>query len=169
MTMKTGIRAAFIAFALAALAFRTGLVAAHEIRAGDLVIEHPWARASAGHAANGVFYFVVGNQGAETDRLIGVETGAADRAELHTHEIDANGVMSMRRVEAVDVAPGALVKLAPGGLHVMLRGLHDPLIAETMFSATLVFERAGRVAVSVYVEGPGATEPSHAAGTGGGS
>jgi copper(I)-binding protein len=91
-----------------------------------------------------------------------IETPVAERAELHESAVDANGVMTMRMVESVEIAPGATVKLAPSGLHVMLFGLTAPLRAETMVVATLVFERAGRVAVEVYVETVGAAEPSHA-------
>lgn len=139
----------------------SGAALAHDIRAGDLVIDHPWARASAGQAANGAMYVSVTNHGTAVDRLVGVETGAAERAELHAHEIDAAGVMSMHAVEAVDVPAGATIVLAPGGLHVMLFGLAAPLALGTTFEATLTFERAGRVAVEVHVENVGATAPSH--------
>jgi copper(I)-binding protein len=138
---------------------------AHDIRVADLVIDHPWARASAGQAANGVVYFAVTNTGAEADRLIGVETGVADRAELHANEVDAAGVMTMRRIDGVDIPPGGPVGFVPGGLHVMLFGLHGRLIAETTFFATLVFERAGRVSVEVQVQGAGAIAPSHGPGS----
>ncbi|MBM3584524.1 MAG: copper chaperone PCu(A)C [Alphaproteobacteria bacterium] len=135
---------------------------AHEVTVGDLVIDHPWARASAGQASNGALYLTITNHGAEADRLIAIETPVAERAELHESAMDANGVMTMRMVEAVDIAPGATVKLEPGELHVMLFGLAAPLRVETMVAATLVFERVGRVAVEVYVEPVGAAEPSHA-------
>ena len=92
---------------------------------------------------------------------VAVETPAAERAELHGHDVDASGVITMRPVESVDIPPGASVTAATGGLHVMLFGLAEPLKAGTTFNATLVLEPAGRVAVEVFVESVGATEPSH--------
>ena len=53
----------------------TGAAAAHEVTAGDLVIGHPWSRATPATAKTGVGYLTVTNNGSEPDRLIG---GSAD-------------------------------------------------------------------------------------------
>ena len=60
--------------------------------------------------------------------------------------------MRMRQVPAIDVAPGTVVKLAPGGLHVMLQDLKQSLSKGDRFPMTLVFERAGEVKVDIVVE-----------------
>lgn len=124
---------------------------AHDFKAGDLHIDHPWARATAPQQPNGAAYFTVANEGA-ADRLLEAQSPVADRVELHTHDVDSAGVMRMRQVEAIDLPAGETTALEPGGLHVMLIGLEDHLVEGEAFPLTLVFERAGAVEVEVAVE-----------------
>jgi len=63
-------------------------------------------------------------------------------------------VMKMRRVDAVEVPAGQTVAFAPGGLHVMLIGLKEPLITGKTFPLTLNFEQAGAVTLEVAVGQP---------------
>lgn len=146
---------------LALCALFLGLTApalAGDYRLGDLRIEQPWARASIGQAKTGAAYLTLNNGGEAVDRLLSVATPAAKRAGLHTHLMDA-GVMKMRPVEAIEVAPGAPTVLRPGGLHVMLMGLAAPLMEGESFPLTLTFEQAGAVEVEVRIQGIGAMEP----------
>lgn len=123
---------------------------AHGYTLGKLAIGHPWAKASAGMAANGAAFLKITNSG-EADRLIGAKTTIADRTELHTHTMDG-GVMKMRQVQAIEIPAGGTVALEPGGLHVMLLGLKAPLKENDKFPLTLTFEKAGSVDVDVKVE-----------------
>lgn len=133
---------------------------AHGFKAGAIEIDHPWARATAPSAQNGAAYLVLNGTGQESDRLLSAATPAADKAELHTHLMD-NGVMKMRPVDAIEVTPGSPTALQPGGLHIMLFGLKQPLVKGKTFPLTLTFEKAGSVTVQVDVEGAGAAAPSH--------
>ena len=135
-------------------------VFAHGFKLGDIEIEHPWARATADGAANGAAYMVFNNEGKTADRLVSASTPAAAKVELHVH-IDDNGVMRMREVSAIDLGADATVKLAPGGLHLMLLGLKEPLKKGKAFPLTLTFEKAGPVTVQVAVQGAGDTKPEH--------
>ena len=130
---------------------------AHEFKLGDLMIDRPWARASIGQAPNGAAYMSIMTKGSETDRLLAVESDVAKRVELHNHMME-DGVMKMRQVEAIEVAPGEPTVLRPGGLHVMMMGLKSPLVEGESFSMTLVFEKAGRVEVEVDIESATQTE-----------
>ncbi len=133
---------------------------AHGFKVGSIEIEHPWARASAGSAENGAAYMVLNNEGKEADKLVAASSPAADRVELHTH-IDEGGVMKMRQINTVDIASGGTVKLAPGGLHVMLLGLKAPLVKGKAFPLTLTFEKAGTVLVEISVQGAGDAHADH--------
>ena len=146
--------------ATAAAMLLGGAAAAHEFKAGSITIEHPWARPAA--KGNGAAYFVLENDGTTADRLLGVSTDVAKSAELHSSAVDAQGKASMRPVQGVDLPPGGHAQLAPGGLHVMLVGLQDPLVAGKSFPLTLRFEQAGEVTVTVEVE----KKPSHGQGPG---
>ena len=128
---------------------------AHDYRAGDLHIDHPWTRA-AGANANGAGFMTIRNRGTEPDRLLAASTPAARVVELHTH-IREGEVMRMRPVQDIPIPPGQTVRLRPGGLHVMLIGLTEPLRPGTEVPLTLRFERAGEVRVMLAVEAAGAS------------
>lgn len=138
--------------------------------AGEVIVRAPWARLTPGPAPNGAVFFTIESRGAEPDRLVAAETPVAARAALHRHVMEG-GVMRMRPVAAVEVAPGAPTVLAPGGLHVMLTGLTRPLAVGETFPLTLTFERAGLVEIQVEVRplgamGPdGSGQPGHNEGT----
>ena len=118
---------------------------------GELKIEHPWARASAGAAANGAAYMSIATSGTAADQLVKAASPVADKVELHTHILDGD-VMRMRPVSGITVNVGEPAVLRPGGLHVMLIGLKEPLKQGSQFPLTLTFEKAGTVTVQVEVE-----------------
>jgi hypothetical protein len=138
---------------------------AHGYRAGDLHIRHPYATPTPPGAKVGAAYLAtLENRGTRADRLLGAASPIAERIELHASDIDAAGVMRMRRLEAIDLAPGAAVRLRPGrGAHLMLLGLKQPLKVGDSFPLTLQFEHAGSVEVRVDVQKPGrrAAETAH--------
>jgi copper(I)-binding protein len=156
MTFK--LSAAFAAFASLVLAFTPAT--AHDAKLGPLTIDHPWARATPGQARNGAVYLTIKTSGTEGDRLIRAEGAVAEKIELHTHTHD-HGVMKMRPVSDIPVAPGKPTKLEPSGLHIMLLNLKAPLKVGDKFPLTLVFEKAGSTSVEVSVEAAGAAAPSH--------
>ncbi|MDH3236846.1 MAG: copper chaperone PCu(A)C [Alphaproteobacteria bacterium] len=126
------------------------------VKVGTIVVEQAWARASL--TANGAAYVAFRNIGKSTDRLIGVRTPVANRAELHTHTMD-KGIMRMRPLKAIEVHPGAPAVMRPGGDHIMLMGLTRKLKRGETFPITLRFAQAGEVTVMAKVAGPGARGP----------
>lgn len=153
-----------LASSLLALSCSAAL-AAHEYSAGDLHIEHPWARELPPNAPVGAAYFVIHNKSVEADRLISAQSPIADKAELHTH-VHVGEVMKMQRIESVALPAGGEARFAPGGNHVMLFGLKQPLVAGEEFPLTLQFEKAGTLEVQVKVENqaPAPATPGEHAG-----
>ena len=125
-------------------------------KVGALVVEQAWARASL--TANGAAYVAFRNTGNSTDRLIGIHTPVARRAELHTQTMD-KGIMRMRPLKAIEVHPGAPAVMRPGGDHIMLMGLTRKLKRGETFPITLRFAQAGEITVMATVAGPGASGP----------
>lgn len=155
-----------VAAALLALAATASLgpapAAAHDYQAGTLKIEHPWSRPTAAGVSVGVGYMVIVNTG-QADALVDASTPVAERVELHQTRMDG-GMMKMRRVGKVDLPVGATVRLEPGGLHMMLIGLKQPLAEGAKLPLVLRFEKAGEVKVELKVEtdGPAAKAEGHA-------
>lgn len=93
-------------------------------------------------------YFSVANSGG-ADRLLSVSTPVGD-ATLHSTAMD-NGVMRMRPLDGLDVPANSTVALKPGGTHVMIMGLKQPLAAGSIFPMELKFETSGLRQVKVTV------------------
>jgi copper(I)-binding protein len=153
--------AAMLAYFVAAPAL------AEEVRAGDLVVSQAWSRATPGGAKVGGGYLTIDNKGSAPDRLIGGSADIADRVQIHEMATN-NGVMTMRPLDnGLSIEPGKTVKLAPGGYHLMLLDLKSPLKQGDKVPVTLEFEKAGKVRLSLDVQGVGAQAPVGGDNTGG--
>jgi copper(I)-binding protein len=139
---------------------------AEEVKAGDLVITQGWSRATPGGAKVGGGYLTIENKGSTADRLIGGSAEIAGKVQLHEMAMN-NGVMTMRPLDkGLVIEPGKTVKLAPGGLHLMLLDLKNPLKQGDKVPVTLEFEKAGKVSLSLDVQGIGAQGPANSDGSG---
>lgn len=132
---------------------------AQEVTAGALRIAAPWTRAMRA-GGTGAGFMTIRNTGTAPDRIVAARSPLAGVMELHTHVRDGD-VMRMRPVPAIDLPPGQEVRLAPGGLHLMLIGLTQALEPGGRVPVTLVFERAGEVTVQLLVEAAGARGTGH--------
>ena len=144
------------------LAFAAGLVIAGAALAQptQLEIDNAWAGATPGKAENGAAYVTITSPTA--DRLVSASTPVAKKAELHTMSMQGM-VMKMRPISGVDIPAGQPVSLKPGGEHIMLMGLNQPLREGQSFPLILDFEKAGPRTVTVTVEKAGAKGPGPAA------
>ncbi len=107
--------------------------------ADDIGVKDPYARAVPPGQPNSAAFLGLSNNGAASHALVGAKSTAADVVELHTHLMEG-GMMKMRRVPRIEVPAGQTVSLQPGGLHLMLIGLKQPLKPENPIDLTLVFE-----------------------------
>src|SRR5437763_6426990 len=150
--------------AIASAAFLAHFLAtplrADEVKAGDLVITQAWSRATPGGAKTGGGYLTIENNGSSPDRLIGGSADIAAKVEVHEMTMK-DGVMTMRPLDkGLAIEPGKSVKLAPGGYHLMMTDLKGPLKQGDKVPVTLEFEKAGKVQVSLDVQGVGAQGPA---------
>jgi copper(I)-binding protein len=144
----------------AALLAAPALAGDREYKLGAIEIEHPWARATVDSMPNGAAFLEIKNEAHQGDRLLSASAPVAAAVELHTH-LHENGVMMMRKVDGIDLPADGKIKMAPGGLHIMLLGLKEPLKQGASFPLTLTFEKAGTTTVPVLIEGPGAGQHEH--------
>lgn len=123
---------------------------------GGLEIEDAWARTSASMQDAGAVYMTI-QGGSDDDALIGASVGStvAARAELHesamTEGEDGSEMMMMTSVVSVDVPAGDAVVFEPGGYHVMLFELTEPLVSGDEFTITLKFRDVGDREVTAEV------------------
>jgi copper(I)-binding protein len=125
-------------------------------RAGPIVVEAPWSRATPGGAKVAGGYMRITNTGSEPDRLVGGSTVVAERFEVHRSTV-ADGIARMEPVTGgLEIAPGRTVELKPGNMHAMFVNLRQPLKPGEMVAGMLVFEKAGVLKVEYRVGGIGA-------------
>lgn len=138
-------------------------------------IDSPWARATVpGQKGTGAFMTLTAAQGL---RLVGVSSPVAGVAEIHEMKMEGD-VMRMRAIPDLELPAGKTVALRPGGYHLMLMDLKQPLARDTQIPVTLRFVDAqGRssdtqVSVPVRLSAPAPGGPSgggHGGHTGHGS
>ncbi len=137
--LRLALGAAFAAFlSTAAPASAGGALTVENARARVLLPSRP-----------GAAWLTIRNSGGD-DRLVGAESPAAERVEIHTH-IHKDGVMMMRKVESLAVPAGGEAALEPGGDHLMLFGMKTGLKTGDSFALTLVFEKTAPVTVDILV------------------
>ncbi len=143
MTLKSTLLATLTTLSLTSVAFAADVI----------VVDDAYARSSGKAAKAGAAFMIIENTGDSDDRLISVTSDVAGRVELHTHEIDANGVAKMVHVEEGFAIPaGETHMLKRGGDHVMFMGLTAPFEHGATIPVTLVFENAGEVEIEIPVD-----------------
>jgi copper(I)-binding protein len=134
------------------------LISLSSAAAGELTIDNAFARATIGAGKNGTAYMTIQNDGAAPDRLLGATSEAAAKTMIHESRM-VDGVMTMRHLDAITIAPGETVRLAPGGRHLMLMGLKAPLREGESLSVTLRFERSSDIAITLPIASFSANAP----------
>ncbi len=123
--------------------------AAGSAAAGPMTVTDAWIRATPPGAPTAAAYLTISNAGA-ADRLLGAATPAAQAVELHAH-VEDGGLHRMQRLAEVAVPAGAVVRLEPAGLHLMLVGIAAPLAAGTRVLLTLRFATADPIELEIPV------------------
>ncbi|MDE2579144.1 MAG: copper chaperone PCu(A)C [Hyphomicrobiales bacterium] len=131
------------------------LAACRAASAGDIALEHVWARATPPAAPVGGAYLTIRNNGASADKLVGATADAADHVEIHEMKME-NGVMKMRQIQGLDIPAHGAVQLKPGGYHLMFEGLKRPLKVGEAVKGSVTFEKGGSMPVEFKVEAMGA-------------
>lgn len=134
-------------------------------KASGIAVERPWTRATPAGAPNAGAFLRIVNRGKQSDRLIAVQLDGGAKTEIH-ETTTVEGVMRMRRMEAIEIPAGAVIELKPGGLHIMIMGLEKPIETGSAVKGVLVFEKAGRIEVDFPAAPVGASAPAAAEGHG---
>ena len=130
---------------------------------GGVSVEGAWARSSPMMASAGAAYMNL--TAADADRLIGASVDPAIAARVEIHETSmmegegdmggegeiGGGQMMMQEVGEIALPAGETVSLRPGGLHIMLLQLPQPLTVGQTFDLTLSFENAGDQVIEIEV------------------
>jgi len=126
-----------------------------------------WTRAVPPGAAVAAAYMELRNPGTEPDRVISAASSEARSVELHETR-EEGGIIRMRPVMGgLNLPAGGVVRLAPGGMHLMLLGPSAAFRQGGTVPLVLRFERTEEVRIELPVSAPGARGPSPASVTDG--
>jgi len=138
-------------------------------------IDGAWARTSPMSAEAGAAYFQISSE--TDDVLIGASVDASVASAIEIHEtrmvdshneddtvsddsamddsamddIDMSDVMEMAEVGRIELPAGETISLEPGGFHLMMLDLAEPLESGETFEVTLDFETAEDQVITVTV------------------
>lgn len=94
----------------------------------QVTVSDAYVRATPPMGPNTAAFMQLENNGDRDLALVSAASPQADKVELH-RVLEQDGVMQMREVERIAVPAGERVSLEPGGLHLMLLGVKQPLAA----------------------------------------
>lgn len=157
---------------LAVAIMAAGALAACGSDSEKVSVSDPWVRVTPGNQDMTAAYMMLKSD--EADRLVAasVPSDVAETVELHEtvsegHSMDDMGsdsmddmgsdsmsemdgqmeMMGMKQVKSIALPAGKDVRLEPGGFHIMLMGLKNPIEPDDSYMITLTFEKAGEVEV----------------------
>lgn len=107
-----------------------------------------WARATTGEM--GAAFVTLTNPGKETIRIVSASTYLAGSVEFH-ETVKSYGVMQMRPLEVLEIRKKGTIKMQPGGVHLMLIGLTQPLKEGDTFVIGLKDDKGNDYSVDVTV------------------
>lgn len=114
----------------------------------QVTVKEPWVRGTvASQKATGAFMQL---STTEAVRLVEVRSGAAKIVEVHEMRMEGDRMM-MKAVPGIDLVPGQMLELKPGGFHVMLIDVVKPLNAGDKVPLTLVLEGKDKKRIQVEV------------------
>jgi len=127
---------------LSALIFTAiGALAMQSAGAANVIVSNAWARATMpGQPVSAAYMQIKSDADA---KLIGVSSPAVPRVEVHEMKMEGD-VMIMREVKAIDLPKGKTVALEPGGFHIMLMNLKQPIVAGEVIPLTLEVASGGK-------------------------
>lgn len=84
-----------------------------------LKIEKPWVRETLPSMTMTAGYMEIMNNTLDDKTVLSASSNCAKRVEIHEHKF-VDGLMKMQRVESLLIKKKSVVKLTPGGYHLMM-------------------------------------------------
>ena len=133
----------FILFALASCSQNTD---------PDIEVINAWIREVPPGSDVTALYLDIKNNGGE-DAIVSISSPVSDTAEIHSTEINSDGIAKMVELENVAVPANGVLNLKPGGKHIMLIGLKEPLKPGDVHEVKLNFKSSGEKSANAEVKG----------------
>ena len=135
-----------------------GFVWAHDYKLGELRMDHPYAVIKNDTSIRLEVYFrAFKNEGAQSDRLLGVRTPIAAQTQIRTETHSVDHEIIWVPVQSLDIPAKGQVSMrhdTPDGYQLLLTDLKKPIKLGDRFPLILIFEKSGEKEVMVWVQAP---------------
>lgn len=126
-----------------------------ESMAPGLHVRDAWTRESPMVDLAGAAFMVIHNNTDLDDAVVGATSPAAGVVEIHQTSMAEDGTMAMAPVTEIPIPAHTDAVLEPGGYHIMLIQLVEPLVEGEQIELTLEFADAASQTVLVPVQAIG--------------
>lgn len=119
--------------------------------AASVTVEDAWARTNPLSADTGSIYAIFTSDVDDVILYADVDFSVAMSTEIHETTTAEDESMGTQMVESVPLTAGQPVTFEPGGIHIKLVGLVEPLVAGNLISVTLTLESGNLVTFEAEV------------------
>jgi copper(I)-binding protein len=139
----------------------------HEgLMASTVTVENQWA--SSAETGMAAVFGTFSNTGDHDARIVSGESALAGRVEVHEVVPDASGAMTMRpNADGLVIPAGGSRELIPGGDHLMLMDIKEPLKPGADVTMTVVFEDGSTLPVTAQIRDFAGANEEYTPGTAG--
>ena len=133
---------------------------AAEFELKGITVSNPHLVVFGKSAKSGAGYFVISNKNSDPVVLNKV-TAEFGKAMLHKTDVDKNGVAKMKHLESIAVPGNGLLKLEPGGTHIMFINISIEFDESNKYPVTLVFEEQGSLDIDLKLKSANKSQKAH--------
>tara|TARA_Y100000590_G_scaffold356993_1_gene411538 strand:- start:1752 stop:2336 length:585 start_codon:yes stop_codon:yes gene_type:complete len=117
------------------------------VKKNNITIKNSYVRAIIGKSNNTAAYMEI--LSSSDDYLLKATVKNAKKVEFHSTYLDSKKIMRMKKIKKLKIEKNNILKLKPGGLHIMIMGLILQLNEGDNITINLFFEKAGIVNVTL--------------------
>jgi len=104
------------------------------------------------NAKSGAGYLVISNKNSYPVLLKKI-TADFGKAMLHKTDVDKKGVTKMKHLKSIVVPGNGLLRLEPGGVHIMFMNISTEMDESNKYPITLMFEDQGSLDIDLRLKG----------------
>ena len=112
------------------------------------------------NAKSGAGYLVISNRNPDPVILKKV-TADFGKAMLHKTDVDKKGVAKMKHLKSIAVPGNGLLKLEPGGTHIMFMNISIEFDESRKYPVTLIFEEQGSLDIDLELKSAKKSQKAH--------
>ena len=133
---------------------------AAEFKLKGITVSNPHLVVFGKNAKSGAGYLVILNKNSDPVILKKVTVNFG-KAMLHETDVDEKGVAKMKHLESIAVPGNGLLKLEPGGVHIMFSNISIEFDEGRKYPVTLIFQEQGPLDIELKLKSTKKSQKGH--------